>query len=65
MNTPVSQAAEQPMTTESALREPAPLSASKKVWHNPMMVPLRPVAARHRVFLGFCFFVLFLPYGRW
>jgi hypothetical protein len=24
-----------------------------------MMVPLRPVAPRHRWFLGFCFFVLF------
>lgn len=59
MNSPVSQAAEFPASTQSVLREPAPLPASKKVWHNPMMVPLRPVASRHRWFLGFCFFVLF------
>ncbi len=55
MNSPVSQAAEFPASTQSVLREPAPLPASKKVWHNPMMVPLRPVASRHRWFLGFCF----------
>ena len=50
MNSPVSQAAEFPASTQSVLREPAPLPASKKVWHNPMMVPLRPVASRHRCF---------------
>lgn len=48
---------------ETAQREPAPLPSSKKVSHNPMMVPLRPVAARQRGFLGFCFFVLF--FGAW
>ena len=59
MNSPVSQAADYASKTTTDLREPAPLPASKKVWHNPMMVPLRPVAPRHRWFLGFCFFVLF------
>ncbi|MBU9821630.1 ABC transporter permease [Rahnella sp. BCC 1045] len=59
MNSSVTQAAVHPVNAQSDLREPTPLPASKKIWHNPMMVPLRPVAARRRGFLGFCFFVLF------
>lgn len=48
-----------PLPVETAQREPAPLPASKKIAHNPIMMPLRPVAARQRWLLGFCFFVLF------
>ena len=59
MNSPVSQAAEFPASTQSVLREPAPLPASKKVWHNPMMVPLRPVASRS------AFLCCFSRCGRW
>lgn len=44
---------------DSRERAPAPLPVSKKVAHNPRMVPLRPVSARHRGLLGFLFFVLF------
>lgn len=59
MNSPVRQATEHSVSMQPVLREPAPLPASKKVWHNPMMVPLKPVALGRRWFLGFCFFVLF------
>lgn len=65
MNSPVSQAAEFPASTQSVLREPAPLPASKKVWHNPMMVPLRPVASRHRWFWASAFLCCFSRCGRW
>ncbi|WP_252318331.1 MULTISPECIES: ABC transporter permease [Symbiopectobacterium] len=38
---------------------PAALPDAAPRWHNPLMVPLRPVAVRLRVALGVAFFVLF------
>lgn len=59
MTSPASQVAETNVNSISHFAEPAPLPASKKVWHNPLMVPLRPVNVRHRILLGICFFILF------
>lgn len=53
MNSPLSSVAE-------LEREPAALPPAKPHWHNPMMVPLRPVTGRLRGFLGLAFFVLFV-----
>ncbi|VFS79042.1 Uncharacterised protein [Kluyvera cryocrescens] len=65
MNSPVSQAAEFPASTQSVLREPAPLPASKKVWHNPMMVPLRPWRPVIAGFWASAFLCCFSRCGRW
>ncbi|WP_046288158.1 ABC transporter permease [Pantoea brenneri] len=39
---------------------PDTLPDAPKRWHNPLMVPLKPVAARLRIGLGIGFFVLFV-----
>ncbi|MXP50003.1 ABC transporter permease [Pantoea sp. Eser] len=40
--------------------QPATPPDAPKRWHNPLMVPLKPVAARLRIGLGIAFFVLFV-----
>lgn len=44
----------QPITPPAALPDAPPL------WHNPLMVPLKPISSRLRIALGVAFFVLFI-----